>query len=286
MLGATAGDLSCFRRSCRRLKLRGERARLHRYAPTPTNHSFKSLNTVSPWSSGTILTTCPRRLNDTVFRRSSVSPICQFSSPNPPFWLRILTRTVAPFGIALNRITARRTSGRRESKGRHVDLFGRWTWSQVSPIQAAVDAPVSGCPRLNSTRLARWTGREGRQNRRNHRDRAPPARQAAKGAPGQRSAPHWFVCYAFLVSQPLPLDQAVEALKRDPTHAVRARVGGLTVEIRAVPEGLARPLAPGEKSAGDVFREIGPWEGETLDELLAFFAETRRRGGSRNVPGM
>jgi hypothetical protein len=84
----------------------------------------------------------------------------------------------------------------------------------------------------------------------------------------------------------LPLDEAVETLKRDPTHAVRARVDGLTVEIRAVPEGLARPLAPGEKSAADVFREIGPWEGETLDELLAFFAETRRRGGSRNVPGL
>jgi hypothetical protein len=88
------------------------------------------------------------------------------------------------------------------------------------------------------------------------------------------------------VSQPLPLDQAVEALKRDPTHAVRARVDDLTVEIRAVPEGPTRPLAPGEKSAADVFREIGPWEGETLDELLAFFAEARRRGGNRNVRGL
>lgn len=77
------------------------------------------------------------------------------------------------------------------------------------------------------------------------------------------------------MSQPLPLDQAVEALKRDPTHAVRARVDGLTVEIRVVPEGLAQPLEHGEKSAADVFREIGPWEGETLDELLAFFAEAR-----------
>jgi hypothetical protein len=88
------------------------------------------------------------------------------------------------------------------------------------------------------------------------------------------------------VSQPLPLDQAVEALKLDPTHAVRARVDDLTVEIRAVPEGPTRPLAPGEKSAADVFREIGPWEGETLDELLAFFAEARRRCGNRNVRGL
>ena len=88
------------------------------------------------------------------------------------------------------------------------------------------------------------------------------------------------------VSQPLSLDQAVEALKRDPTQAVWARVDDLTVEIRAVPEGPTRQLVPGEKSAADVFREIGPWEGETLDELLAFFAEARRRGGNRNVRGL
>jgi hypothetical protein len=90
-----------------------------------------------------------------------------------------------------------------------------------------------------------------------------------------------------LVSEPLRLDQAVEALRRDPTQPVRARVDDdLTVEVRAVPaidEGVRR-LAAGEKSAADVFREIGPWEGETLEELLELLGDARREGGSRNVP--
>jgi hypothetical protein len=73
------------------------------------------------------------------------------------------------------------------------------------------------------------------------------------------------------------LDDAIEALKRDPTHPVRARVDDLTVELRAVPEPSRG------RSAADVFREIGPWEGETLDELLTFFAEARRQGGSRPI---
>jgi hypothetical protein len=42
---------------------------------------------------------------------------------------------------------------------------------------------------------------------------------------------------AFRVSQPLPLHEAIQALKRDPTHPVRVRVDEeLTVEVRAVGE--------------------------------------------------
>jgi hypothetical protein len=80
--------------------------------------------------------------------------------------------------------------------------------------------------------------------------------------------PH--ACYAIDVSQPLPLDQAVEALKRDPTHAVRARVGDMTVELRAVPD--STPVVV--RSAADVLREIGCWEGETYDELVGLFEAT------------
>jgi hypothetical protein len=83
------------------------------------------------------------------------------------------------------------------------------------------------------------------------------------------------------VSQPLPLDQAVEALKRDPTHAVRARVGDMTVELRAVPD--SAPVV--ERSAADVLREIGPWEGETYDELVGLFVGVRQRT-SRPVPDL
>ncbi len=91
------------------------------------------------------------------------------------------------------------------------------------------------------------------------------------------------------VNQPLPLEEAIKALRRDPTHPLRVKVDDeLTVEVRAVAVASKEPraLAPGEKSAADVFREIGPWEGETLDELLQFLAEARRRGGSRSVPDL
>ena len=75
------------------------------------------------------------------------------------------------------------------------------------------------------------------------------------------------------MSQPLALDQALEALKRDPTHTVRARVGELTVELRAVPD-----LLPAvERSAADALSEIGRWEGETYEDLVSLFTGVRQR---------
>jgi hypothetical protein len=83
------------------------------------------------------------------------------------------------------------------------------------------------------------------------------------------------------VAQPLPLDEAVRALKRDPTQPVVARVDDLTVEMRTLP-GSAVGVMPG--TIGEALAGI-EWHGdETLDELLAFFAEARRQGGSGHVP--
>ena len=80
------------------------------------------------------------------------------------------------------------------------------------------------------------------------------------------------------VSQPLPLDEAIQALRRDPTHPVRIRVDAeLTVEVRAVGD------EPPSKTIGDLLREIGSWEGETgaaLDELFT------RQPGNRRVPDL
>ena len=57
--------------------------------------------------------------------------------------------------------------------------------------------------------------------------------------------------------KPLPLDEAIQALRRDPSHPVRVRVDEeLTVEVRAV-ESTAVP----KRSAADAFRELGRWEG-------------------------
>lgn len=74
------------------------------------------------------------------------------------------------------------------------------------------------------------------------------------------------------------LDEAVAQLKKDPSHPVQAEVDGLTVELRAV-EKPAR-----SKSAADLFAELGPWEGESTEEMFAFFREARREGGQRSVP--
>jgi hypothetical protein len=81
------------------------------------------------------------------------------------------------------------------------------------------------------------------------------------------------------VNQRLPLDEAIQALRADPTHPVLVKVDeGLTVEVRAV-----KPLAPAKKTLGDLLREIGPWEGESGAELDALF--TRQRG-NRRVPDL
>jgi hypothetical protein len=83
------------------------------------------------------------------------------------------------------------------------------------------------------------------------------------------------------VSQSLPLDEAIQALKRDPTHPVRVRVDEeLTVELRAV-----APTAVARRSAADAFREIGRWEGETGAELDTLFADVRQRS-NRQVPDL
>ncbi len=76
------------------------------------------------------------------------------------------------------------------------------------------------------------------------------------------------------------IHEAVEQLKRDPSHPVRTRVGDLTIEVRAVIEPLA------QKSAADLFAELGPWVGETTEELLDMLAEARRPGSQRAVPEM
>jgi hypothetical protein len=75
------------------------------------------------------------------------------------------------------------------------------------------------------------------------------------------------------------LEQTLEQLKKDPTKPVRAEVGNLTVEVRAVTG------RTGEKAA-DVFASLGPWAGESTEELLALLADARRKGGRRPVPAL
>lgn len=81
------------------------------------------------------------------------------------------------------------------------------------------------------------------------------------------------------VSQPLSLDEAIQALKRDPTHTVRVKIDeALTVEVRAV-DVAARV----KRTIGDLLREVGRWEGETGADLDALFVRQR---SNRQVPDL
>jgi hypothetical protein len=68
------------------------------------------------------------------------------------------------------------------------------------------------------------------------------------------------------------LDEVLQRLKREPREPVRATVEGMTVEVRVIPGPSAI------RSAADAFASIGPWEGETTEEMLKFLAEARRHG--------
>jgi hypothetical protein len=74
------------------------------------------------------------------------------------------------------------------------------------------------------------------------------------------------------------IEEALELLKQDPNSPVRTELGGLVIEVRAVTE------SPSERSAAQVFAEVGPWAGETTEEILAILAEARGHGGRRSVP--
>ena len=72
------------------------------------------------------------------------------------------------------------------------------------------------------------------------------------------------------------LEEAIQRLRHDPVHPVETMVGDLLVEIRV--------KAP--RSAADLFREVGPWEGESTEELWKRLEEERRRGGSGEPPAL
>ncbi len=65
------------------------------------------------------------------------------------------------------------------------------------------------------------------------------------------------------------LAEAIEELRRDPSQPVETDVGGLHVEIRVK-----------IRSAADVFREAGVWEGESAEAVVERIAAARRDGGA------
>ena len=74
------------------------------------------------------------------------------------------------------------------------------------------------------------------------------------------------------------LHEALTEIKRSGMRPVRAVVDGIEVEVRPVARDAAGP------NAGSVFAALGPWEGDSLDEVQSWLAEAREAGARRSVP--
>ncbi len=72
-----------------------------------------------------------------------------------------------------------------------------------------------------------------------------------------------------------PLEEALAALRRDPTHPVRARVDDLTVELRAI----AEPALQAPQSVVGLFAD----EPELLDEVCEQAMRARERDPLRRT---
>jgi hypothetical protein len=75
------------------------------------------------------------------------------------------------------------------------------------------------------------------------------------------------------------IEEALAALKRDPTRPVRVHVQDMDVEMHAV----VRPERVGE-GIGSRMAALGPWQGESLAEITTILREGRRVGGSALPP--
>lgn len=73
------------------------------------------------------------------------------------------------------------------------------------------------------------------------------------------------------------IEEAVAQLKRDPARVVKLRVDDVTVEMRALPE----PAPSG--TAAEMFARVGPWAGETMEELQRLLAEGGDAARSRRA---
>ena len=71
------------------------------------------------------------------------------------------------------------------------------------------------------------------------------------------------------------IEEAVAALRRDPDQPVTAEIDGLVIELRHKANSTRRT----RRTADDVFREVGSWEGETYEEMTELLRASRQEGG-------
>jgi hypothetical protein len=69
------------------------------------------------------------------------------------------------------------------------------------------------------------------------------------------------------------VEKALTELEKRPGRSVRARLRGLDIEMRVVNK------APTSVKLGDLLASLGPWAGESAEELSRFLAGSRKEGG-------
>jgi hypothetical protein len=79
------------------------------------------------------------------------------------------------------------------------------------------------------------------------------------------------------------LDEAVAEIKRAPSHPIRMVVDGIEIEMRAPSSaGVIRGVLD-QANLGDRIAAIGPWQGETTDEVIELLRDGRE-GSIRSGP--
>ena len=81
--------------------------------------------------------------------------------------------------------------------------------------------------------------------------------------------------------RPRTLEEAIAELKRDPAHPIRLMIDGFEIEVRRPPEPEVIPGVVDQSHLGDRIAAIGPWEGETMDELIELLRDGRDDSGGK-----
>ena len=85
--------------------------------------------------------------------------------------------------------------------------------------------------------------------------------------------------------RPTTLEEAVAELKRDPAHPVRLVVDGIEIEMRRPPTTDVIAGAVDQSNLGDRIAAIGPWQGESTDELIEILRRDRE-DNARKLPDL
>ncbi len=83
---------------------------------------------------------------------------------------------------------------------------------------------------------------------------------------------------------PRTLDEAVAELRRDPSHPVHLVVDGIELELRLAGKEPVRGAAD-QSNLGDRIAALGPWQGESTDEVVRRIREARE-GNDRTLPDL